>query len=87
LKRNDPKCWRTRVFKREDYKKKLKNIFMKVSELENCTFEPNAGALNVNWKHVVQNTKEPRLKQESIPGEFFDRMGENFCKSNPQIYK
>ncbi len=56
---------------------------MKVSELENCTFEPNAGALNINWKHVVQHTKEPRLKQESIPGEFFDRMGENFCRSNP----
>jgi hypothetical protein len=41
------------VFKREDYKKKLKNIFMKLSELENCTFEPNAGALNRNWKNVI----------------------------------
>jgi hypothetical protein len=53
LRSRDPGCWRSRVFKREEYKKNLKNIFMKVSELENCTFEPNAGALNKNWENVV----------------------------------
>lgn len=60
---------------------------MMVSEQENCTFEPEAGALNRNWKTVMNFSKEPRLKQDSIPGEFFERMGENFCKSNPAIYK
>ena len=84
---NDPKTWRTRVFRRQDYKMKIKNIFMKISEIENCTFEPETGALNRNWKHIINTTKEPRLKQESIPGEYFNRMGENFCKSDPQIYK
>ena len=60
---------------------------MKVSEQENCTFEPEVGALNRHWAKAISQSKEPRLKQESIPGEFFERMGENFCKSNPAIYK
>ena len=60
---------------------------MKVSEYENCTFEPEVGALNRHWAKAIALSKEPRLKQESVPGEFFERMGENFCKSNPAIYK
>jgi hypothetical protein len=53
LKRKDPNCWRTRVFKREDYKSKLKNIFMKFSEQENCTFEPEVGALDRHWSKAI----------------------------------
>ena len=34
---------------------------MKVSEQENCTFEPEVGALNRHWKKAVAKFNEPRL--------------------------
>lgn len=46
LKKRDPKAWRTRAFRRPDQLAKLQNVFMKFSELENCTFEPETGCLN-----------------------------------------
>lgn len=27
------------------------------------------------------------MKEEGVPGEFFDRLGDNFCKAEPAIYK
>ena len=60
---------------------------MKISEQENCTFEPEAGCLNRNWAKAQAGAKESHMTQEAVPGEFFDRLGENFCKSEPAIYK
>ena len=72
---------------RNDMTKRLKKVFMQFQEIENCKFEPATGALSKHWAKFARNTKEPRFKQETVPGDFFDRMGENFCKSNPALYK
>jgi hypothetical protein len=61
---------------------------MKMDEIENCTFEPNVGSLNPvkPSKNVTKNAPE-RLFAETKPGEFFESLGVNFCKSNPKIFK
>ena len=87
LRKKDPKAWRSRAFRRRDMQKKLKGVFMKISEQQNCTFEPQAGNLDPRWGYVKNITKEAHLVAETVPGEFFERMGDNFCKSNPDLYK
>lgn len=57
--------------------KRLQNVFMQFSEIENCTFEPETGTMNRN---KIDNT-------EFVPGEFFTKMGMNLTNSNPKIYK
>ena len=60
---------------------------MTFEEIQNCTFEPEAGCLNRNWKKATRIINDERLKKEAVPGEFFDRLGDNFCKAEPAIYK
>jgi hypothetical protein len=55
--------------------KKLKNVFMQFSELENCKFEPQCGSL--------ANDRE----KEAVAGEYFDKFGENFKTKNPELFK
>lgn len=80
-----PPAWRSRAFKRKDSKEiaeRLKNVFMMQSEIENCTFEPNSGSLD------PRNYNHPAYKDgEANPGQYFEKMGDNFCKSNPDLYK
>lgn len=86
LKGKVPTTWRSRVFRKPDQKKNLKNIFMKQDEVDNCTFEPNAYRLVQNMtshqeKFIDENEKVPQ------PGTFFDSLGTNFEKSDPAIFK
>ena len=60
---------------------------MQYSEVENCTFEPEAGSLHPNWRNIAKISKEQRFRADTVPGEYFNRMGDNFCKSNPALYK
>lgn len=60
---------------------------MTFEEIENCTFEPEAGCLNRNWRKATTTINDDRLRKEAVPGEYFDRLGENFCKAEPAIYK
>lgn len=48
---------------------------MKFEEAENCKFEPTVGSL-------AGNKEKP-----PVPGDFFERMGTNFQRSNPKLYK
>ena len=79
--KRQPPAWRSRAFKRKDpaIAKRLKNVFMMQSEIENCTFEPNTGCLDpMNYK---------KAGEEAQPGKFFENIGENFCFSNPSLFK
>mmetsp|Transcript_33677 Transcript_33677/g.52022 ORF Transcript_33677/g.52022 Transcript_33677/m.52022 type:complete len:124 (-) Transcript_33677:2378-2749(-) len=78
LKKKDPNSWRSRAWRRRDQKKRLNNIFMKFSELENCKFEPETGTLK-------ENPSNP--DEAPVPGDYFKRMGTNFQNSNPGLYK
>lgn len=60
---------------------------MTFSELENCTFEPEAGCLNRHWQKAMASNNDERMRIEAVPGEFFGRLGENFSKAEPAIYK
>jgi hypothetical protein len=85
--RADPGAWRSRVFRRKDQEKRLKNVFMTFEEIENCTFEPEAGCLNRNWAKATRMINDERMRKPAVPGEFFARLGDNFCKAEPAIYK
>lgn len=89
----EPDAWRSRVFKRTDEKivNKLKNVFMQLDEVKNCTFEPNTGSLNpvkapekikANHGNVAHGENH-----QSAPGEFFEKQGINFSESDPKIFK
>lgn len=80
MKKKDPKAWRSRVFKREDMKKKLAGIFMQFSELDNCTFEPEISA-------PPPGANMDGLVDRGVPGAFVKRMGTDFSRSDPSIYK
>ena len=45
-KRRVPLAFRSRVWRRKDYKKSLGKILMTNSDIENCLFEPAAGSMN-----------------------------------------
>jgi hypothetical protein len=53
---------------------------MKMDEVKNCTFEPDTGTMNPIKSKYSQ-------AEQAKPGEFFDKMGINFCDSDPKIYK
>jgi hypothetical protein len=55
---------------------------MTFEEIENCTFEPNCGTQNPLNKEGYDI--DPGRENEPS---FFDKMGDNFIKSNPKIYK
>ena len=76
--KKQPDAFRSRVFRRTDKEAKLEKVFMQFSEVENCKFEPELGALNPNAK---------KESEEVVPGEFFNKLGVNFATRNPRIYK
>ena len=75
MKNKQPNAWRSRAWRRNDMKKKLRNVFMQFSELENCKFEPECGSL--------ANDKE----KEAQAGEYFEKFGNNFQAKNPELFK
>ena len=58
---------------------------MQFSEIENCTFEPEAGSLNP--ASLKYDKKRGIAEKEYVAGEFFAKMGTDLIKSNPTIYK
>jgi hypothetical protein len=58
---------------------------MQFSEIENCTFEPEAGSLN---PHSLKYDKNRGIAEgEFVAGEFFTKMGTNLINSDARIYK
>jgi len=72
----DPASFRSRVFRRPDMDKRLKNVFMQFDEIENCKFEPEAGALN---RHQYKGQNKAEGEEEAEPGAYFNKMGVNFA--------
>jgi len=51
---------------------------MTFAEIENCKFEPETGTLK----------EDPLNETESlVPGDYFERMGTNFQRANPNLFK
>lgn len=56
----DPKTFRSRVWRRTDFRKALNSVFMFSSDLANCTYEPEANSLS---KHIDAALKaNPNLR-------------------------
>jgi hypothetical protein len=86
----EPKSFRSRVWRRRDFASALDNVLMLNSEKENCVFEPEAGSmsLTIGWAlHANKNFKEEDLIVEADSEEFVKKLGVNFEKSNPEVYK
>lgn len=54
----------------------------------NCTFEPKAAALMYN---IDPSIKQPEfyklMANPSVPNSYAEKLGENFKKSHPEVYK
>jgi len=86
----DPKTFRSRVWRRQDFKSALKDVFLLDTELENCTFEPEAGTLSKNMKDTLRanpNLGNSEIVKEPEPDAFFLKLGKNFERSHPEVYK
>ena len=60
------------------------------SELENCTFEPEAGSMSKYIDSALQ--ANPNLAREGFlsepdPEADFNKLGKNFEASHPEVYK
>jgi len=89
-KEKEPKTFRSRVWRRKDFKKALESVYMLGSELENCTFEPEAGSMSKNIETTLR--ANPNLRQEDVveepdPEAYFNKLGKNFETSHPEVYK
>ena len=80
-----PDAARSRAFRRPDMQKRLQSVFMQLSEVENCTFEPCAG--NLNPHSIKYDKKRGIAEKEFVAGEFFTKMGTDLVNSDPGIYK
>ena len=89
-KQKDPLPYRSRVWRRKDFKDALKKVYMLGSELENCTFEPEAGSMSKYIDAALQ--ANPNLAREGFlsepdPEAYFNKLGKNFETSHPEVYK
>jgi hypothetical protein len=60
------------------------------SELENCTFEPEAGSLSKNLDVILYanpNLRKEGYTDEPDPEAYFQKLGKNFESSHPEVYK
>jgi hypothetical protein len=89
-------AYRSRVWRRNDFKTKLKDVLMTEGELENCTFEPNAHSLNPflhkNGAHGGQDKKFKIQETTKQKGYAADEMDEgcdpgDFIKSMGTNFK
>jgi hypothetical protein len=86
----DPHTFRSRVWRRRDFKNKLKDVLMCRSDIENCTFEPAAGSMSKNIEQTLRTN--PNLRREGFtdepdPEAYFKKLGKNFESSHPEVYK
>ena len=63
----EPGTFRSRVWRRKDYKKSMNDILMLNSERENCTFEPEAGSLSKHLEDALR--ANPNLRKEGFLNE------------------
>ena len=60
------------------------------SEKENCVFEPEAGSMSRTIGHALKtlpNLQKEGLLDEPDPEAFVKKLGQNFEKSHPEVYK
>lgn len=60
------------------------------SEIEHCTFEPEAGSMNKNMDMVMRanpNLQKEGFLDEPDPEAYFTKLGKNFETSHPEVYK
>ena len=77
----DPASYRSRVWRRNDFRSALNKVFMLRSENENCTFEPEAGALSKTIELTLKanpNIKRDAVTDEGDPENYVKKLGENF---------
>jgi hypothetical protein len=68
----------------------LKDIFLLDTELKNCTFEPEAGTMSKNMTDTLKanpNLGNSEVIKDPEPDAFFLKLGKNFEKSHPEVYK
>jgi hypothetical protein len=79
--KREPLGFRSRVWRRQDYRNKLKTVLMLRTEQENCTFEPEAGSMNPHLQlalKVMPNLKKEGYTDEPDPDKYFKNLGTNF---------
>jgi hypothetical protein len=86
----EPKTFRSRVWRRRDFASALDKVLMLNSEKENCVFEPEAGSMSLTIGKTLR--ENPNLRKEGFfdeadSEEFVKKLGQNFEKSNPEVYK
>lgn len=60
------------------------------SELQNCTFEPEAGSMSKHLEAALQanpNLRKEGFTDEPDPEAYFQKLGKNFETSHPEVYK
>ena len=86
----DPNTYRSRVWRRKDFKNALDKVLMLNSEQANCTFEPEAGSMSRTIDIALKanpNLRKDGLIDEGDPEGFVKKLGSNFEKSHPEVYK
>lgn len=86
----DPNTYRSRVWRRKDFKNALDKVLMLNSEQANCTFEPEAGSMSRTIDIALKanpNLRKDGLIDEGDPEAFVKKLGSNFEKSHPEVYK
>lgn len=86
----EPPTFRSRVWRRNDFKKALQNVLMTNEENENCTFEPEAGSMSKTIDLALRanpNLRKDGLLDEPDPEAYVKKLGQNFEKSHPEVFK
>ena len=90
-KMREPNTFRSRVWRRRDFKAKLNQVLMCRNDLENCTFEPAAGSMSLTIDMMLKANPNLRrdgaLTAEPDPEAYFKKLGKNFESSHPEVYK
>ncbi len=86
----EPNSFRSRVWRRNDFKDALDKVLMLNSEKENCLFEPEAGSMSRTIDLALK--ANPGLRKDGFlsepdPMAFVQKLGSNFDKSHPEVYK
>ena len=86
----EPNSFRSRVWRRHDFKEALDKVLMLNSEKENCHFEPEAGSMSRTIDLALKanpNLRKDGFLSEPDPMAFVQKLGSNFDKSHPEVYK
>ena len=86
----EPPTFRSRVWRRNDFKNAINKVLMLHSEQENCTFEPEAGSMSKTIDLALRanpNLRKDGLIDEADPEGYVKKHGANFEKSHPEVYK